>query len=106
VNAFKGLIPFLVGLLQKLVGKKIWRDLKLWEGFIRCSTIVFPSSISVLLSLPPKQGAQVVQKSPKLAQAIEDYFKNLAPHHRGTKQSLHLRKLLEDSKMAEKQTTI
>lgn len=101
MNVFKGLIPFLVGVSQKLVSKKVWTQSTLWEGFIRFSTIIFPSSIPVLLSLPRDRGVQVVQKSPKLAQAIKDHFQSLPAHQRGRRDLVQLSRLLEEARQAE-----
>ncbi|KAI8903627.1 Symplekin tight junction protein C terminal-domain-containing protein [Gorgonomyces haynaldii] len=68
---FPGIVSFAMKTLMRLIDKRIWKQPKLWDGFILCMT--FPSSIGVILSLHPNQGIEVFQRSPQLPPAVEDY---------------------------------
>lgn len=46
---------FLCSLLSKLIGRRVWENARLWEGWIRGVRALLPGSLSVLLQLPPAE---------------------------------------------------
>lgn len=57
---------FVVQLLQRLVGRQVWRIKVLWDGFLKCAQRLRPQSLVVLLSLPPAQLADALNACPEL----------------------------------------
>jgi symplekin len=49
------LVNFVLTLLTKLISKQIWKQPKVWQGFIKCCEQLKPHSFQVLLQLPPHQ---------------------------------------------------
>lgn len=59
--ATSGMEDFILGILEKLIKKKIWLNAKLFEGFVKCclAQSLRPKSIEILTNLPLKE----IQKS-------------------------------------------
>lgn len=60
------LAAFVVQLLQRLVGRQVWRSKVLWDGFLKCAQRLKPHSLVVLMSLPPAQLADALNTCPEL----------------------------------------
>nr|CAD7265235.1 unnamed protein product [Timema shepardi] len=64
------LIGFIMNILQRLILKQVWKQKKVWEGFIKCCQRTKPQSFQVLLQLPPAQLQDVFQNCPDLQQPL------------------------------------
>ncbi|KAI8590955.1 Symplekin tight junction protein C terminal-domain-containing protein [Geranomyces variabilis] len=94
VNQYSGLVSFVANLLLKLINRKIWTFPKLWDGFIRCCTIMFPTSIQVLQSLPKAQAVDVLKRSAKLKASVVDHLSKLDPERRSRRDMMLLATLV------------
>ncbi|KAI3677522.1 hypothetical protein L6452_36786 [Arctium lappa] len=66
IGAFPSLVDFIMEILSRLVSKQIWKNQKLWVGFLKCAQLTKPQSFSVLLQLPPAQLEIALNKQPVL----------------------------------------
>ncbi|KAK9699144.1 hypothetical protein RND81_08G155600 [Saponaria officinalis] len=55
IGAFPALVDFIMEILSRLVNKQIWKNPKLWVGFLKCAQLTQPHSFNVLLQLPQAQ---------------------------------------------------
>lgn len=55
---------FIVNLLARLIGKKIWEDVRQWQGFLMCASIL--SAFPVLLQLPAPHLQAALKRMPDL----------------------------------------
>ncbi|KAJ3156680.1 hypothetical protein HDU86_003904 [Geranomyces michiganensis] len=94
VNQHSGLVSFVSNLLLKLINRKIWTFPKLWDGFIRCCTIMFPTSIQVVQSLPKAQALDVLKRSAKLKASIVDHLSKLDRERRSRRDMMLLAALV------------
>ncbi|KAG8198083.1 hypothetical protein JTE90_020913 [Oedothorax gibbosus] len=60
------LLGFVTNILQRLILKEVWKQPKIWEGFIKCCQRTKPQSFQVLLQLPPTQLEEVLKTYPDL----------------------------------------
>lgn len=66
--------PFLLQtLLPRLVGKQIWRNAKLWDGFLRCLKQLEPQSYPVAVLLPAPQLAEALGRFPGMRAGLRLY---------------------------------
>ncbi|KAL5072886.1 hypothetical protein RYX36_011870 [Vicia faba] len=63
---FMRTVDFIMGILARLVKKQIWKQPKLWVGFVKCLQLTKPQSFGVLLQLPPPQLEAALNKVPAL----------------------------------------
>lgn len=77
VLAAPKLTAFAMGILTRLVSKRVWERQPLWEGFIKCCEITLPHSIPVMLQLPVPQLEQVMKVSPKLSRGLREHVRAL-----------------------------
>lgn len=64
---------FVLNLLQRLILKQVWRHKVIWEGFLKCAQRLKPSSLPVLLHLPPPQLNAALEQCPDLRQPLLEY---------------------------------
>ena len=55
LKMYPAMAGFVMGLMQKLIVKQVWKQAELWEGFILCCKQTVPQSYAVILQLPPPQ---------------------------------------------------
>ncbi|KAJ9545286.1 hypothetical protein OSB04_024993 [Centaurea solstitialis] len=84
IGAFPSLVDFIMEILSRLVSKQIWKNQKLWVGFLKCAQLTKPQSFSVLLQLPPAQleialNKQPVLKGPLVAYASQPDLRSSLP---------------------------
>ena len=86
VSVYPQLIGFVMNVLQRLILKQVWKQEKVWQGFIKCCQRTKPKSFQVLLQLPAPQLRSVFASSPEfkteLRQHIESFDvsqRNLIP---------------------------
>ncbi|KAI3732335.1 hypothetical protein L1987_63539 [Smallanthus sonchifolius] len=73
IGAFPSLVDFIMEILSRLVSKQIWKNQKLWVGFLKCAQLTKPQSFSVLLQLPPSQLEIAMNKQPALKGPLVSY---------------------------------
>ncbi|XP_071715633.1 uncharacterized protein [Rutidosis leptorrhynchoides] len=73
IGAFPSLVEFIMEILSRLVSKQIWKNQKLWVGFLKCAQLTKPQSFSVLLQLPPAQLEIALHKQPVLKAPLASY---------------------------------
>lgn len=71
---------FVMNILQRLILKQVWKQPKVWEGFVKCCERTQPQSFAVILQLPPTQLAEALKmasnlRSPLLAH-VEAFAEN------------------------------
>ncbi|KAG8237770.1 hypothetical protein J437_LFUL017085 [Ladona fulva] len=71
LSLYPRLIGFVMNILQRLILKQVWKQKKVWEGFIKCCQRTKPQSFQVLLQLPPTQLRDVFVNSPDLQQPLQ-----------------------------------
>ncbi|KAF5762617.1 putative armadillo-like helical, symplekin, symplekin/Pta1 [Helianthus annuus] len=73
IGAFPALVDFIMEILSRLVSKQIWKNQKLWVGFLKCAQLTKPQSFTVLLQLPPAQLEIALNKQPVLKAPLASY---------------------------------
>ncbi|KAG8333354.1 hypothetical protein J6590_000498 [Homalodisca vitripennis] len=73
LSLYPRLIGFVMNVLQRLILKQVWKQKKVWEGFIKCCQRTKPQSFQVLLQLPAPQLADVLENSPDLRQPLHEH---------------------------------
>ncbi|KAE8719448.1 PHD finger family protein [Hibiscus syriacus] len=84
IGAFPALVEFIIEILSRLVSKKIWKNPKLWVGFLKCALLTQSHSFSVLLQLPPPQLENALNrtaalKAPLVAHASQPNIRTSLP---------------------------
>ncbi len=80
VTMYPKLTSFVVIMMQRLIGKQIWKYNKVWEGFIKCcQRIKTNAQISqpLLLQLPAIQLKEVLTTAPDLKEYLFKYIQEL-----------------------------
>lgn len=72
-SLYPKLIGFVMNILQQLIQKQIWKQKKVWEGFIKCCQRTKPQSFAILLQLPAPQLTTVFRSSPDLKLALRQH---------------------------------
>ncbi|KAE8728883.1 HEAT repeat-containing protein isoform 2 [Hibiscus syriacus] len=80
IGAFPALVEFIMEILSRL----IWKNPKLWVGFLKCALSTQPHSFSVLLQLPPPQLENALNrtaalKAPLVAHASQPNIRTSLP---------------------------
>ncbi|KAJ3335418.1 hypothetical protein HDU93_005529 [Gonapodya sp. JEL0774] len=96
VTKYKGLVGFAMGLLTRLIGKRVWTDKTLWEGFVRCCRITQPQSFQVLLQLPKPQLQDILTRTTDMRPKLVQYINSLPPAQRNTVRIANLLPVLMD----------
>ncbi|XP_073827716.1 symplekin scaffold protein [Musca autumnalis] len=68
---------FVINLLQRLILKQVWRHKVIWEGFLKCIQRLKPTSLSILLQLPPQQLHSALEQCPDLRQPLLEYAQSI-----------------------------
>lgn len=82
LTIYPKLSSFVVSMMQRLIGKQIWKNAKVWEGFIKCCQRIKPISHQVLLKLQPPQLKEVFQSAPDLKEHLSHYVQSITPLER------------------------
>ena len=69
---------FVLIMMQRLIGKQIWKNVKVWEGFIKCCQRIKPISHQVLLQLPATQLREVLTTAPDLKDYLCKHVQELS----------------------------
>ncbi|KAL0272117.1 UNVERIFIED_CONTAM: hypothetical protein PYX00_005209 [Menopon gallinae] len=82
LTLYPRLIGFVMNILQRLILKQVWKQKKVWEGFIKCCQRTKPQSFQVLLQLPAPQLAEVFEECPDLRTPLLDHVMTFTDHQR------------------------
>uniref|UniRef100_T1JDS4 F-box domain-containing protein n=1 Tax=Strigamia maritima TaxID=126957 RepID=T1JDS4_STRMM len=82
LSLYPRLIGFVMNILQRLILKQVWKQKKVWEGFIKCCQRTKPQSFQVLLQLPPAQLQDVFDASPDLREPLLMHVNSFTEHQR------------------------
>ncbi|XP_035672890.1 symplekin-like isoform X2 [Branchiostoma floridae] len=82
LSMYPRLLGFVMNILQRLIIKQVWKQPKVWEGFIKCCQRTKPQSFQVLLQLPPPQLKNVFEKCPDMRAPLLEQINNFTPHQR------------------------
>ncbi|GBM09018.1 Symplekin [Araneus ventricosus] len=85
------LLGFVTNILQRLIVKQVWKQKKIWEGFIKCCQRTKPQSFQVLLQLPPPQLQEVLHSCPDLRDPLCQHVETFTDH-----QKAHISKAVID----------
>ncbi|XP_042890478.1 symplekin-like isoform X2 [Penaeus japonicus] len=76
------LLSFIMNILQRLITKQVWKQRKVWEGFIKCCQRAVPQSFTVLLQLPPAQLSDVFNSASDLHSQLLSHIATLTENQR------------------------
>jgi symplekin len=79
VTTYPKLTGFVMIMMQRLIGKQIWKYPKVWEGFVKCCQRIKPVCHQVLLQLPPAQLKEVFTIAPDLKEHVCKHIQSLNP---------------------------
>ena len=79
VTMYPKLTAFVLIMMQRLIGKQIWKFPKVWEGFIKCCQRIKPVSHQLLLQLPKEQLKEVLSTAPDLKDYLVAHVQELNP---------------------------
>ncbi|KAM7441739.1 hypothetical protein ABFA07_009277 [Porites harrisoni] len=96
------LVGFVMNILAKLITKQVWKQPKVWQGFVKCCQMTKPQSFSVLLQLPSRQLESVFEICPELKENLVAHVQSFTPHQRAHIPRSLLQILEKDTKKDEK----
>ncbi|GFU50123.1 symplekin [Nephila pilipes] len=76
------LLGFVTNILHRLIVKQVWKQKKIWEGFIKCCQRTKPQSFQVLLQLPPPQLQEVLDSCPDLREPLCQHVETFTDHQK------------------------
>jgi len=76
VSLYPQMIGFVMNVLQRLIVKQVWKQKKVYEGFIKCCQRTKPKSFQVLLQLPAPQLRTVFASSPDFKTELQQYVQS------------------------------
>ncbi|RWS16735.1 symplekin-like protein [Dinothrombium tinctorium] len=82
LSLYPRLIGFVMNILQRLILKQVWKQKKVWEGFIKCCQKTKPQSFQVLLQLPAAQLQAVFAASPDFKPALQQHVQSFTDTQR------------------------
>ncbi|XP_055855155.1 symplekin [Episyrphus balteatus] len=74
---------FIIGLLQRLILKQVWKQKLIWEGFLKCCQRLKPQSSSVLIQLPLPQLQDALNQCPDLRAPLLEYAESVEENQAG-----------------------
>lgn len=101
LSMYPRLLGLVLNILQRLILKQVWKQKKVWEGFVRCCQRTKPQSFQVLLQLPGEQLKDVFQICPELHEPLLSHVNKLTDTQRAHL-SPAIIKVLETDPMIEK----
>lgn len=82
LSLYPRLIGFVMNILQRLILKQVWKQKKVWEGFIKCCQRTKPQSFQVLLQLPAAQLHNVFETCPDLKEPLCQHIDSFTDHQK------------------------
>ncbi|PIK41387.1 putative symplekin [Apostichopus japonicus] len=71
---------FVMNILQRLIVKQVWKQPKVWEGFVKCCERTKPQSFNVLIQLPPVHLNAVFDMSQGMREELLEHVKSFTSH--------------------------
>ncbi|XP_014678307.1 PREDICTED: symplekin-like, partial [Priapulus caudatus] len=68
--------------LHRLIERQVWKQKKVWVGFVKCCQQTMPQSLQVLLELPAEQLADVFKISPEVRLPLLRHVQSFTDHQR------------------------
>ena len=82
LSQYPRLLGFVMNILQRLILKQVWKQKKVWEGFVKCCQRTKPQSFQVLLQLPAPQLKTVFATCPDFQPALQQHVESFTDHQR------------------------
>lgn len=82
VSIYPRMIRFVMNILQHLIGKQVWKQPRIWDGFIRCCEKTVPQSYPVMLQLPPSQLKAFLDAAPEQREPLLLHVQNFTESER------------------------
>ena len=82
LSLYPRLVGFVMNVLQRLILKQVWKQRKIWEGFLMCCQRTMPQSFPVLLQLPIPQLKSVLHSHHELQAALRQHVDSLSDGQR------------------------
>lgn len=82
LSLYPRLVGFVMNILQRLIPKQVWKQKKIWEGFVMCCQRTMPQSFPVLFQLPIPQLKSVLSSHPELHTALRQHLDSLSESQR------------------------
>ncbi|XP_028968419.1 symplekin [Galendromus occidentalis] len=76
------LLGFVMNILQRLITKQVWKQKKVWEGFIKCCERAQPQSLNVIIQLPPEPLRELFEAAPSLKDPLVQHVTSLTQHQK------------------------
>ncbi|XP_008544685.1 symplekin [Microplitis demolitor] len=73
---------FVMNILQRLILKQVWKQPKVWEGFVKCCERTQPQSFAVILQLPPQQLSDAFKMAPGLREPLVSHIDQFADNQK------------------------
>lgn len=90
LTLYPRLIGFVMNILQRLILKQVWKQPKVWEGFVKCCERTQPQSFAVVLQLPPAQLIEALKMAPNMRAPLVEHVEAFAENQvKITKSSQH-----------------
>ena len=77
VTMYNKLASFVLIIMQRLVEQQIWKNPKVWEGFVICLQRIPLQSPQILLKLPEAQLGEVLNSAPDLKKYLLKHVQTL-----------------------------
>ena len=68
--------------ISDLTSSQVWKQPKVWDGFIKCCERTVPQSHAVMLQLPPAQLSALLEASPTLREPLLQHVQNFTESQR------------------------
>ncbi|KAL3875215.1 hypothetical protein ACJMK2_038140 [Sinanodonta woodiana] len=82
LNMYPRLLGLVMNILQRLISKQVWKQKKVWEGFVKCCEKTRPQSFQVLLQLPAPQLKNVFELSPDQRGPLLQHVNSFTPQQK------------------------
>lgn len=76
------LVGFVMNIMQRLINKQVWKQKKVWEGFVRCCQRTRPQSFPILLQLPHTQLKSAFEIVPDLREPLLAHVNSFTAHQK------------------------
>ena len=95
-NLYPNMISFIMNILEKLIVKQVWKEPKVWDGFVKCVEMTVPQSFGVLLQLPPAQLTKLLQSASNLKEPLLEHVQSFTESQRAHVPANVVKVLYED----------
>ncbi|CAH1792448.1 unnamed protein product [Owenia fusiformis] len=76
------IIGLVMNILTRLITKQVWKQKRVWEGFIKCCQRTQPQSYQVLLQLPAPQLRNTFETCPEMREPLLEHVNQFTPNQR------------------------